>query len=72
LKQADALPPLLSNFALEYAFRRVEENQGGLKLNRTQKHLAYADNINIVEENTDNKKKIQKLYHTLVRMLVWR
>jgi hypothetical protein len=46
---------LLYNFALEYAIRRVHENQEGLKLNRTHQLLAYVD-VNIVGLKRDTIK----------------
>jgi len=35
LRQGDALLPLLCNFPINYAIRRVQVNQDGLKLNGT-------------------------------------
>jgi hypothetical protein len=50
----------LNNFALEYAIRRVQEKQMGLKGIGKQHLLAY-DDLNPRGDNIDTIKKTQKL-----------
>jgi hypothetical protein len=69
-KQVDALLPLLFNFTLEYAFRKVYNNQVGLKLNGTHQLLVYADDMKLLGDNIDTIKKNTKTKLMLARRLV--
>ena len=61
LKHGDALSPLLFNFSFEYAVRRVQVNQDGLKLNGTHQFPAYADDVNVLGGIVILSRKMQKL-----------
>ena len=48
---------MLFNFALEYAIRRVQVNQEGLKLSDTHQFLPYADDVNILGGSINTPKE---------------
>ena len=60
LKQGNPLLPFLFTFVLEYAIRRVQVKQDGLKLNDTHHLLVCADDVNMLGGSVHTVKNMQK------------
>jgi hypothetical protein len=43
--------------SLEYAIRKIQENQLGLKLNGTHQLLVYVDDVSLLRDNIDTIEK---------------
>ena len=56
------LSPLFYNFALEYAIKRVQVNEEGLKLNGTHQLLVNADDVNVLEGSVHTVKENAEAY----------
>jgi len=57
LKQEVALLPLFFNATLQYAIRRVQVNQNGLKLKVTHQLLFYVDDVNTLGKSVHTVKE---------------
>jgi len=62
LKRVAILSPLLFNFALEYAIRRVQVHQDGLKLNGKHQLLVNAVDDDLLEGSVHTIKKITETF----------
>jgi hypothetical protein len=57
LKRGSSSSRLLFNIDLEFAIRKVQENQVGLKSDETHQLLVYADDVNLLGDSIDTIKE---------------
>jgi hypothetical protein len=62
LKQGDVLSPMFLIFALEYAIKRVQVNQDGLKLNGTHQLLVDPVDVIILGKSVHTIKKYTETF----------
>jgi hypothetical protein len=57
VSKQDVVSPLLFNFALDYAIRRVQISQYGLNVSGKHQLLVYADNVSLLGESVHTIQK---------------
>jgi len=63
---------MLCNFVLEYASRRVQLNQDGLKLNGTHQLLLYADDFLILGGSVHTEALVVACKKTGLEINAWK
>ena len=61
MEQGDALLPLLFNFGLKYAIRKIQGTNLGLDMNGTHQVLAFVDDVNLKDDIRTMERSVNVL-----------